>query len=69
VEVEQCFQVFLQVVFDGLLGRTQAVQGAIQAIFRYLGVGDTQQILQGRRGVPVLRQGELAARAAQAIDD
>ena len=47
----------------------ELVEGAIEAILGDGCVGHAEQILQGGGGVPVLGQGELAARLAEAIDD
>ena len=53
----------------GVLGLEQLVERAIETILGDGGVRHAEQIFQGGGGIPVLGQGELAARLAQAIDD
>ena len=69
IDAEQALVLLLQIVFDGLLDLAQSVQRAVQAIFGDGAVGNAEQIFQARGSVPVLGEGELAARGAQAIDD
>ena len=69
VELEQGPELVLQVVLDRLLGLQQAVQGPVQAVLGHGAVGDAEQVFQARGAIPVLRQGEFAAGAAEAIDD
>ena len=69
VELEQFPELVLQVVLDRLLGFEQPVQGAVQAVLGHGAVRDAEQVFQGRGLIPVLRQGEFAAGAAEAVDD
>jgi hypothetical protein len=69
VELEQSAELCFEIVLDGDLGSPQAVEGAIKSVLGDEGVGDAEQFLQGGGSIPMLGQGEFAARLAEAIDD
>ena len=69
VQAEEDAELLLEVVLDRLLGFQQIVEGAVQPVLGDFAVGYAEQVFEARGCVPPFRQGELAARAAQAVDD
>src|SRR4029077_20051418 len=69
VELEQSAEPVLEIVLDRHVGSQQTIQGSVQPVLGHSAVGHAKQVFQSRGGVPMLGQGERAARTAQAIDD
>jgi len=69
IELEESPQPVLQVLLDRRRSGPQAIQRAVEPILGDGAVGNTEQLLQPSRGVPVLSQGKLAAGRAKALDD
>src|SRR5271154_6082506 len=69
IELEESAELLLQVGFDVVLSLEELVERVIQTILGDGGVGHAEQVFQSGTGIPMLGQGELAARLAQAIDD
>ena len=68
IESKQRAQLFLQIALDRLLSSEKLIEGSIQAILGDRAVGNTQEVLEAGRRVPVLCQGEFLAGGAQAVD-
>jgi hypothetical protein len=69
VELKERAEALLQIVLDADLGLESQIEGAIKAVFSDGFIGDAEQIVEGGRAIPMLGQGELAARLAEAVDD
>jgi hypothetical protein len=67
--LEERTEASLEIVFDADLDLEELIERVIETIFGDDGVGDAQDVVEAGRGVPVLGQGELAARLTEPIDD
>src|ERR1019366_3223545 len=68
-KLEEVAEALLQIVLDGDLGFEQTIERAIEPILGDGLIGHAEQIVERGRSVPMLGQGEFAARLTQAIDD